>query len=134
MIYFLTDGEYTKIGFTTQVIQDRMRDLQTGNARPLILLGVIEGGLDVETFLHSVLRELQVGGEWFNLKGKKIPMMTNDEIEGRVSWLTLKLDIVTLLEANPNLSATQVAKELNTPQSKLRTVQRIVKAWKNENS
>ena len=134
MIYFLTDGEYTKIGFTTQVIQDRMRDLQTGNARPLILLGVIEGGLDVETFLHSVLRELQVGGEWFNLKGKKIPMMTNDEIEGRVSWLTLKLDIVTLLEANPNLSATKVAKELNTPQSKLRTVQRIVKAWKNEHN
>lgn len=66
MIYFVTDGEYVKIGFTDKDdVQQRLNALQIGNARELKLLGTILGGREEEALLHRVFDGFRVRGEWF---------------------------------------------------------------------
>ena len=66
MIYFITDGEYVKIGFTDQDdAENRLKALQVGNARKLTLIGTIPGGLTEEATLHKVFAQLRANGEWF---------------------------------------------------------------------
>lgn len=69
MIYFITDGDYTKIGFTSILdITVRLRNLQTANPRELKILWVIpEGSLELEKFIHEKLSCYRVSGEWFNI-------------------------------------------------------------------
>lgn len=66
MIYFVTDGEYLKIGYTDNDVESRISALQIGNARKLKLIGVIDGNRDDEATLHYVFRGLRVSGEWFS--------------------------------------------------------------------
>lgn len=82
MIYFITDGEYVKIGFTSgSDVDNRLNALQIGNARKLTLLATIEGGRESELALHSVFEGLRVRGEWFKLT---LPdEMIEDIVEGR---------------------------------------------------
>jgi hypothetical protein len=68
MIYFVSDGEYVKIGLTdSDDVDARIAALQTGNARKIFLLGTIEGGREAEAVLHSVFSNLRVRGEWFRV-------------------------------------------------------------------
>lgn len=68
MIYFISDGEYIKIGFTEDDdAEKRLNALQTGNARELRLIGVIPGDKSVERILHNVLGSLRARGEWFRI-------------------------------------------------------------------
>lgn len=64
-IYFLSDGEYIKIGYTKQDVYSRINSLQTGNARELVYLGEIPGNIEVESNLHNRFKHLRVKGEWF---------------------------------------------------------------------
>ena len=64
MIYLISDDEYLKIGYSVSPAA-RLADLQTGNARPLILLGTIEGTTAYERFLHAKYEHLNVRQEWF---------------------------------------------------------------------
>ena len=64
-IYFVSDGEYIKIGCTKQDIYSRINSLQTGNARQLICMGNIPGDLEIEKNLHNRFKHLQEKGEWF---------------------------------------------------------------------
>ncbi len=78
MIYFITDGEYTKIGFTDRGdTQERLEQLQIGNARQLVIVGIMEGDRAAETFLHQVLLGLKVRGEWYNLNREGAPQIIN---------------------------------------------------------
>jgi DNA-binding CsgD family transcriptional regulator len=71
MIYFVSDGEYVKIGFTEdEDVTKRLKSLQTGNARELKIVGTIEGGYDTEVVLHRVFSTLRVRGEWFDLRSE----------------------------------------------------------------
>lgn len=68
MIYFITDGEFVKIGYTdNEDLAPRLAALQTANARELRVVGTIPGGADVEATLHRVFGALRVRGEWFAL-------------------------------------------------------------------
>ncbi len=68
MIYFISDGEYTKIGFTDKDdIQRRLTDLQVGNPKELKVAATMIGGREEEAILHRVLGNLWVRGEWFRL-------------------------------------------------------------------
>lgn len=68
MVYFITDGLFTKIGTTTDVDR-RLSNLQTANARELKVALVFEGGLELEKELHSMMSKVKVrNSEWFRVK------------------------------------------------------------------
>lgn len=67
-VYIVTDGEYVKIGMAKDV-GERVRSLQTGNAREIILLQTIQTDdmERVEKSLHAWYAGKAVNGEWFDL-------------------------------------------------------------------
>lgn len=70
-IYFITDGEAVKIGFSQDVIR-RMGNMQTENARDLKLLTSIQGSIDDEIAIQRRFRHLHIRGDWFRLEGDLI--------------------------------------------------------------
>jgi hypothetical protein len=67
-IYFVSNGEFVKIGYTSRSAESRIRALQTGNHTPLQLLAFNDQwGKDKETELHSKFAKFRQGGEWFAL-------------------------------------------------------------------
>lgn len=71
-VYFITDGDSIKIGYSARDIAHRIMELQTGNPRPLKLLGIIpcapQTAFDKEQELHKKFAQHQkIGGgiEWF---------------------------------------------------------------------
>lgn len=70
-IYFISDGEFIKIGKSNNVNR-RLRELQTANPRELKLLKVIEcknetAAFELEVFLHKILQSTHQNGEWYYL-------------------------------------------------------------------
>lgn len=68
MVYFITDSNHIKIGYTKNDVRKRLKQLQTSNPNKLFLLGYIEGDKNVEKTLHkkfssSIIRQ---NGEWFS--------------------------------------------------------------------
>lgn len=65
-VYFLTDGNLIKIGYTEDITR-RLAQLQTGNSRKLEVLSVIPSGTKkTERAIHRNWRMDRVRGEWFN--------------------------------------------------------------------
>ena len=65
-VYFISDGEYVKVGFSSAV-EMRIVDMQVGNPRELKCLGVLAGPRSLESQIHDDLRHLHVRGEWYHL-------------------------------------------------------------------
>lgn len=68
MVYFITDSNHIKIGYTKNDVRKRLKQLQTSNPNKLFLLGYIEGDKEIEKKLHkkfysSIIRQ---NGEWFS--------------------------------------------------------------------
>jgi hypothetical protein len=59
-------GEWyaVKVGFSLKPIA-RVSELQTGNPRPLVLLGTIKGTVSTERDLHAKYIDYNIVGEWF---------------------------------------------------------------------
>jgi hypothetical protein len=78
-IYLYSDGHATKIGYssTHPDREKRKNSLQTGNSRPLELLGTIEGTLKKEAILKKRYAHKRTIGEWFEL--------SKDDIESILS-------------------------------------------------
>lgn len=70
-VYFITDGEYTKIGHTVSP-RDRLTSLQTGNPRTLTLIALFDGGVELESKFHRAFADRAIGGEWFALNASEI--------------------------------------------------------------
>ena len=69
VVYFVRQGESgpIKIGMTALAVLDgRLKQLQTGSPYPLLLLGVIEGGYELEQRLHKQFATYRLEGEWFD--------------------------------------------------------------------
>lgn len=70
-VYFISDGEFVKIGKTTGSPECRLASLQTGNPRELTIVGIAflgtEKGTVLEYWLHGLLKKYRVRGEWFSL-------------------------------------------------------------------
>jgi biotin operon repressor len=64
MVYFITDGTFTKIGKADDV-NKRLRELQTGNAKKLSMKLSIEGDEIEEKKLHKIFHRRRMVGEWF---------------------------------------------------------------------
>ena len=68
MVYFiLCNNEFVKIGYSANVEQ-RLKQLQTGNPYPLKLLLVLKGLKDTEKGIHEEFSGSRVNGEWFRYK------------------------------------------------------------------
>ena len=67
MVYFFTDGENIKIGYTSQNIKSRLKQLQTGSSKKILSLGWIEGDKKTEGLLHKKFQKYRTfsDGEWF---------------------------------------------------------------------
>lgn len=64
--YALSDGESVKVGLSSPAqIESRIAVLQVGNARELVLLGMVRGNR--ESSIHRQLSNEHVRGEWFRL-------------------------------------------------------------------
>lgn len=66
-VYFIHDGTLTKVGYTRRAASERMRQLQTGSGRNLVLIGFLPGGRATEKLLHQRFAERRQYGEWFDL-------------------------------------------------------------------
>lgn len=64
MVYFITDGTFTKIGKADDV-NKRLRELQTGNPKKLSVKLSIEGDEVEEKKLHQIFNRRRMVGEWF---------------------------------------------------------------------
>lgn len=82
-IYFLTEGKYIKIGYTTQSIDKRIKQLNTGSAQNIYLLGWIYGDKKVEKELHIRFSNSRVrfNGEWFNPTKELIQFINENNLE-----------------------------------------------------
>lgn len=80
MVYFITDGIFTKIG-VTQHIEARLVELQVGNARTLSVIRVFPGEFELERKAHSLFKPYRVKGEWFDIPAHLLKV-TLEEIEG----------------------------------------------------
>ena len=67
MIYFITDMTNIKIGYTKNDVYKRLKQLQTGCANNLYLLGWIDGDKTKEKELHKKFSNYKIrfNGEWF---------------------------------------------------------------------
>jgi|13_taG_2_1085334.scaffolds.fasta_scaffold121632_2 hypothetical protein len=63
-VYFITDGEYIKIGKAKDP-QERLNGLQTGNPKNLFIIATINGDEAVEYQMHHRFKQWHHRGEWF---------------------------------------------------------------------
>ena len=82
-IYFLTEGTYIKIGYTTQSIDKRIQQLNTGSVKKIYLLGWIKGDKKVERELHKRFSKSRVrmSGEWFAPTQDLIQFINDNNLE-----------------------------------------------------
>ncbi len=79
-IYFIQPvrGGLIKIGYTTQPVAERAKELQSGSPLPLRVLGWWTGDTSEESTLHTLFQDSWAYGEWF-----KSSMRLTDLIERR---------------------------------------------------
>jgi hypothetical protein len=65
-VYFVACDGFVKIGVANNV-EKRIRELQVGCPHTLDLIGLAEGGRELEAAYHKRFRKLRVAGEWFRL-------------------------------------------------------------------
>lgn len=66
VVYFIYCAGFVKIG-TTRILHKRLSTLQMGAPWQTRIVSLLAGGRITEDYLHSVFRELSIGGEWFRL-------------------------------------------------------------------
>lgn len=66
-VYFFTNGENIKIGFTKNSVEKRLKQLNTGNDYQLYCLGYFQGTQKEEKSLHRKFSNFRIrnNGEWF---------------------------------------------------------------------
>lgn len=64
-VYFAECGDFIKIGYTAQSVEDRIAIFTTGNPLPITLLLAVKGTQTFEKSLHKRFAALRHHGEWF---------------------------------------------------------------------
>ena len=102
--YFLTDGEYIKIGVAAS-LPNRIRQLQTANARRIKALYIIPSenqreAMRIEKALHKYFRGKNLMGEWFNISINEIKTGCNaiqEELYIPASKFDFEIDGIELI-------------------------------------
>lgn len=97
-LYFITDGDFIKIGSATNV-HKRLIALQIGNPRRLRLLIYFLGIGDQEDSYRFQLNHLHVSGEWLKYTDEvdKLIVEIAQEMDGK--WYCSDLRIIELIKA-----------------------------------
>jgi hypothetical protein len=77
-IYFISDGEYIKIGYAYNA-HLRLSTMQSGNARKLDIIGMHKGNTKDESRLHRNFKHLHYNGEWFNHSPEILDYITKNK-------------------------------------------------------
>ena len=82
-IYFITEGHYIKIGYTTQKIEKRIKQLNTGAVQKILLLGWMYGNKAKEKELHIKFAQSRVryNGEWFKPTENLLDFINENNLE-----------------------------------------------------
>jgi hypothetical protein len=69
IVYLICDGEHFKIGVTTKTLDERLRELQTGNPDELFVCNyyVTDTPFKLETMLHNRYFCHKIKNEWFDV-------------------------------------------------------------------
>lgn len=89
-VYAITDGTYIKIG-VAQKPKTRLKQLSTGSANKLVILGWFNGGFAYEKELHKRFDKVRSNGEWFYPTPELIDFL-NTHIEDK--FIIVENDIV----------------------------------------
>lgn len=77
-VYFLgpaRDNAPVKIGFTTGVVENRLKSIQTGYPERLTVLATVEGTIYDESALHARFARARLHGEWFKRTPELMELM-----------------------------------------------------------
>lgn len=96
-IYLICDPNQNvyKIGVTKNLVQDRIKKLQTGNASELHIIHTIETEYPfrLETMLHNKFKDKKVHGEWYSL--------SQDDITNFKNICNSFIDMIDSMKQNP---------------------------------
>jgi hypothetical protein len=92
-VYFITDGEATKIGYSAAPTR-RLSDLQSGHAKRLKIVATFPGSFRQEQNLHAHFASTRIQGEWF----KKDERLAHFIAKAEANRDYLSLGIVTLTD------------------------------------
>lgn len=70
-IYLITNDDFIKLGFSTNVTK-RIKSLQTSSPKRLKLIKRVKGTIEQEKQLHRKLLQYRVNGEWYRYEHKNI--------------------------------------------------------------
>jgi len=77
-LYLISCGEghakKYKIGYTKNKVEDRIKQLKTGNSETLIIEQVYQTkwATRIESILHKNFKNQRISGEWFNLDDDQV--------------------------------------------------------------
>lgn len=107
-IYLVSDGQFVKVGGTTNNLQKRINELQTGNPRKLKLLGSYQVSylLQSERMVQDLYKDRNVLNEWFDLGVQDISYILSEKIKYKEnivpSCLPIK-EMTIILEAQKDI-------------------------------
>jgi len=86
-----TEDDQYKIGMTTGTVNERIEQLQVGNAKRLEFVNEFETKhfKRVERFMHNVYSAKRMEGEWFSLTEEDVANFTNNCQKGHNIFETL---------------------------------------------
>lgn len=89
-----TDTDNYKIGATKGIIEERKRQLQTGNSNELEIISYFETNypFKLEAMLHNYYKKYNMIGEWF--------MLENLNIKSFIELCEIYNNVITVLKKN----------------------------------
>lgn len=115
MVYFVSDGTYTKIGKSKTPLT-RIKDLQTSNANKLFFTHLFDVKDKYEQTLHKLFKEYKTesNNEWFDLRDVDISKILIGNLFKIPQFLDIKLS--EFKASQFNIKAKEVFKQnQNTP-------------------
>lgn len=83
MIYFIKQGSYVKIGYST-LFKKRLTQLQTASPVKLEVLALIKGEKTDEKNYHDTFKHINSNGEWFYYNDEIISFI--DSLDKSLMW------------------------------------------------
>jgi len=80
-VYLISNSQgHYKIGFTRRNVNDRIRELKTGNSEEIQLISEYSSdwGTKIEAALHRKYRKKKINREWFNLTREDVENFFSD--------------------------------------------------------
>ena len=81
-VYFIRDSSTNriKIGYTTRPVEDRVKELQTGNSTKLEVIRTESGSMELEKTYHSLFSDYSHDREWFDCDGLLKEFLDNSHV------------------------------------------------------